>query len=49
MDGGMIPKLQAAKESVLSGVNSVHIIDGRVNHSLLLETFTDYGIGTMIV
>ncbi len=49
VDGGMIPKLQAAKESVLSGVNSVHIIDGRVNHSLLLETFTDYGIGTMIV
>jgi acetylglutamate kinase len=46
--GGMIPKLNSCKDSLQHGVSSVHIIDGRVEHSLLLEIFTDYGIGTMI-
>ena len=46
--GGMIPKLNCSKDSIEGGVKSVHIIDGRVMHSLLLEVFTDYGIGTMI-
>lgn len=46
---GMIPKLNCCKDSIEGGVNSVHIIDGRVMHSLILEIFTDYGIGTMII
>ena len=49
ISGGMIPKTNAAIEAVKSGVHAVHIIDGRVKHSILLETFTDSGIGTMIV
>ena len=48
IDGGMIPKIKGAKESVENGVEGVHIIDGRVEHSLLIELFTNYGIGTMI-
>ncbi|MBU0700027.1 acetylglutamate kinase [bacterium] len=47
--GGMIPKLTAVKEAVLSGVSKVHIIDGRLPHALLLELFTDAGIGTEVV
>ncbi|MBE7029828.1 MAG: acetylglutamate kinase [Ruminococcaceae bacterium] len=46
--GGMIPKVLACKEAVLNGVNKVHIIDGRIQHSILLEIFTKNGIGTMI-
>lgn len=47
--GGMIPKLQACVRSVKGGVRRTHIIDGRVPHALLLEVFTQEGIGTMIV
>lgn len=46
---GMIPKAQSAIKSLKDGVNAVHIIDGRQKHSILLEIFTDSGIGTMIV
>ena len=48
ISGGMIPKLDACLECVQSGVGRVHIIDGRVPHSLLLELFTDEGIGSII-
>lgn len=48
INGGMIPKLDACLECVNNGVGRVHIIDGRVSHSLLLELFTDEGIGTII-
>ncbi len=47
--GGMIPKVTSAFETLDTGVNKVHIIDGRVKHSLLLEIFTDEGIGTQMV
>lgn len=46
--GGMIPKIENCKKSIEEGVNSVHILDGRVEHCLLLEIFTNSGIGTMI-
>ncbi|MFZ7132786.1 MAG: acetylglutamate kinase [Eubacteriales bacterium] len=49
IDGGMIPKIQCCADSIKKGVSSVHILDGRVEHSLLLEVFTDTGIGTMIL
>jgi acetylglutamate kinase len=48
LGGGMHPKLQACVEAIDGGVNSAHIIDGRVPHSLLLELFTDAGIGTKV-
>jgi acetylglutamate kinase len=48
LGGGMRPKLEACVDAVDSGVTSAHIIDGRVKHSLLLELFTDEGIGTKI-
>jgi len=47
--GGMLPKLQACAEAVAGGVTSAHIVDGREPHSLLLELFTDAGIGTKVV
>ncbi len=47
--GGMLPKLAGCIEAVRSGVGRVHILDGRVAHCLLLEIFTDEGIGTAIV
>ena len=47
--GGMLPKIGCAMSAVKSGVNSAHIIDGRVEHSCLLEIFTDEGVGTLIV
>ncbi len=47
--GGMIPKVTGCKEAVNNGVERVHIIDGRIVHSILLEIFTDHGIGTMIL
>ena len=46
--GGMIPKVTGCKGAVDNGVERVHIIDGRIVHSILLEIFTDHGIGTMI-
>ncbi len=46
--GGMVPKVRAGLTTVASGVPRAHIIDGRVPHSVLLELFTDEGIGTMI-
>jgi acetylglutamate kinase len=49
LQGGMRPKLQACVDAVNGGAQSAHIIDGRVAHSLLLELFTDAGIGTMVV
>jgi len=48
ISGGMIPKINCCAESVKNGVKTVHILDGRLEHSLLLEIFTDKGIGTMI-
>lgn len=47
-DGGMIPKIQAAVDAVREGVDSVHLLNGSVANSLLLEIFTDSGVGTMI-
>ena len=46
--GGMLPKIRTALEAVSSGVSAAHIIDGRVPHSVLLEIFTDHGVGTLI-
>lgn len=46
--GGMLPKVACALDAVKSGVRSAHIIDGRVPHALLLEIFTDLGVGTLI-
>ena len=48
ISGGMIPKVQGCLDAIEAGVNRVHIIDGRVPHCILLEIFTDTGIGTMI-
>jgi acetylglutamate kinase len=48
LSGGMIPKIASALEAARNGVRSVHIIDGRVEHALLLEILTDHGVGTMI-
>ena len=48
MEGGMRPKLQACVDAIRGGAQSAHIIDGRIPHSLLLELFTDAGIGTMV-
>ncbi|WP_406655592.1 acetylglutamate kinase [Methanolobus sp. ZRKC2] len=48
ISGGMIPKLRGAATAVESGVEKVHIIDGSISHSILLELFTDSGIGTMV-
>ncbi|MEP1126125.1 MAG: acetylglutamate kinase [Ilumatobacter sp.] len=47
--GGMIPKVTSCQQAVRSGVRRAHILDGRVAHVLLLELFTDEGIGTMVV
>jgi acetylglutamate kinase len=49
IDAGMIPKVEACLESLRAGVRKTHIIDGRLNHSLLLEIYTDRGSGTEIV
>jgi acetylglutamate kinase len=48
IEGGMRPKLQACLDAIHGGVTYAHIVDGRVPHSLLLELFTDAGIGTKI-
>ncbi|MGQ9574136.1 MAG: acetylglutamate kinase [Thermoguttaceae bacterium] len=49
VDAGMIPKLQACIETLGKGVRKVHIIDGRLRHSLLLEIYTSRGVGTEII
>lgn len=48
LSGGMLPKINAALHAAKSSVSSVHIIDGRVQHALLLEILTDQGVGTLI-
>jgi len=48
LSGGMLPKISSALDAARSGVKSVHIIDGRVPHALLLEVLTDQGVGTLI-
>ncbi len=47
--GGMLPKLGNCTSAVKNGVNKVHILDGRIPHCLLLEIFTNEGVGTMIL
>jgi acetylglutamate kinase len=49
IDSGMIPKVQACLETLERGVKKIHIIDGRLRHSLLLEVYTSKGVGTQIV
>ncbi len=46
--GGMLPKIQCALDAIAGGAHSAHIIDGRVNHAVLLEIFTNRGVGTLI-
>ena len=48
LSGGMLPKISSALDAARNGVKSVHIIDGRVEHALLLEILTDQGVGTLI-
>jgi acetylglutamate kinase len=48
-EGGMLPKIEACLETLAAGVHKIHIIDGRIPHSLLLEIYTDRGVGTEIV
>ena len=48
ISGGMLPKISSALEAAKSGVQSVHVVDGRVPHCLLLEILTNEGVGTMI-
>jgi acetylglutamate kinase len=47
--GGMIPKIACCQEAIRRGVKRVFIVDGRIPHSLLIELFTDEGIGTMFL
>ncbi len=47
--GGMIPKLKSARKAILAGVKKVHIITGKIPHSLIIELFTDEGLGTQII
>ncbi len=49
INGGMIPKIQNALQALDAGVHKVHIIDGRIEHALLLEVFTQEGVGTQVV
>jgi acetylglutamate kinase len=48
VEGGMIPKLESAVGALEAGISRVHLVDGRVEHSVVLELFTPEGIGTMI-
>jgi acetylglutamate kinase len=48
ISGGMLPKISGALDAAKAGVNAVHIVDGRVDHCVLLEVMTDHGVGTMI-
>ena len=49
VDDGMVPKLEACIRAVEGGVPRAHVVDGRTPHSILLEIFTDEGIGTMVL
>jgi acetylglutamate kinase len=49
ISGGMLPKINSAIEALKAGTNKVHMVDGRVDHTLLLEIFTDSGVGTQII
>jgi acetylglutamate kinase len=49
IDSGMVPKVEAAVEALEAGVQKVHIVDGRMAHSVLLEIYSDTGVGTEIV
>ena len=49
LESGMVPKMEACARAVEGGVGRAHVIDGRIPHSLLLEVFTDNGVGTMVV
>jgi acetylglutamate kinase len=49
LSGGMIPKMRACLTAVRGGVPQAHVLDGRLSHAVLLEIFTDSGIGTMVV
>ena len=49
ISGGMIPKTRCGTDALKGGVHSVHIIDGRVEHAVLLELFTDQGVGTLLI
>ncbi|MCU0578872.1 MAG: acetylglutamate kinase [Desulfobacterota bacterium] len=49
IQGGMIPKVRCCREALLNGVEKAHIIDGRVEHAVILELFTDRGVGTEII
>ena len=49
ISGGMIPKIRSAVDALNAGVRKVHFVDGRLPHALLLEIFTDGGIGTEVV
>jgi acetylglutamate kinase len=49
VDSGMVPKLEACIRAVEGGVPQAHVVDGRTPHSILLEVFTDAGIGTMVL
>lgn len=48
IDGGMIPKMESCLVALDGGVNRTHLLDGRIPHVLLIEMFTDAGVGTMI-
>ncbi len=49
LSSGMVPKMEGCLHAVRNGVNTARVIDGRVQHSILLEIFTDEGIGTMVL
>jgi acetylglutamate kinase len=49
IESGMIPKVEGCLETLKHGVNKIHIIDGRIRHSLMLEVYTSKGVGTQIV
>jgi len=49
LSSGMVPKMEGCLHAVRNGVRTARVIDGRVQHSILLEIFTDEGIGTMVV
>ena len=49
LSGGMLPKIAGCVAALDAGINKVHMIDGRLHHSLLLEIFTENGVGTQIV
>ena len=49
LSGGMIPKMKCAADAVSAGVRKVHIVNGRIKHAMLLELFTDSGVGTEVI